>query len=60
VLQYSLDGILIKEWSNATAASKGLGLNIHGDIGLVCKGKKKSAGGFLWKYKEDPKRNKKE
>jgi len=51
VLQYSLDGVFIKEWPHATAASKGLGLNINGDIGLVCKGKKKSAGGFLWKYK---------
>lgn len=53
VLQYSLDGEFIKEWSNATVASHGLGMNIHGDIGLVCKGKKKSAGGFIWKYKEE-------
>ena len=53
VLQYSLDGKLIKEWPNATVASHGLGMNIHGAIGLVCKGKKKSAGGFIWKYKYD-------
>ena len=53
VLQYSLDGEFIKEWPNAYAASHGLGMNINGDIGLVCKGKKKSAGGFIWKYKKD-------
>ena len=53
VLQYSLDGRFIKEWPNATAASHGLGKSTHGDIGLVCKGKKKSAGGYIWKYKND-------
>lgn len=55
VLQFSLDGVFIKEWSNATAASHGLGKKINGDICLVCKGKKKSAGGFIWKYKEEQK-----
>ncbi len=55
VLQYSLDGEFIKEWPNAYAASHGLGMNINGDIGLVCKEKKKSAGGFIWKYKEEQK-----
>lgn len=60
VLQYSLDGEFIKEWPNATAASRGLGVSSHGDIGLVCKGKKKTAAGFLWKYKEDLKSNNKE
>ena len=57
VLQYRLDGVFIKEWPNATQASHGLGMNINGDIGLVCKGIKKSAGGFLWKYKEDIENN---
>lgn len=53
VLQYSLVGEFIREWPNAYAASRGLGMSINGDIGLVCKGKKKSAGGFIWKYKEE-------
>jgi len=53
VLQFSLDGKFIKEWPNAYAASHGLGKNINGYIGLVCKGKKRSAGGFIWKYKEE-------
>ena len=56
VLQYSLGGEFIKEWPNAYAASAGLGKKINADIGLVCKGKKKSAGGFIWKYKEEIKR----
>lgn len=50
VLQYGLDGTFIKEWPNAHSAERAL--NISG-IGEVCKGKKKSAVGFLWKYKEE-------
>jgi hypothetical protein len=50
VLQYGLEGAFIKEWPNAHSAERVL--NISG-IGEVCKGKKKSAGGFLWKYKEE-------
>ena len=53
VLQYSLEGEFIREWPNAYAASHGLGMSINGDIGLVCKGRKKSAGGYIWKYKEE-------
>ena len=49
VLQYSLDGDFIQEWDNAYAA--GRKLKISG-IGEVCKGKQKSAGGYIWKYKE--------
>ena len=50
VLQYGLEGAFIKEWPNAHSAERVL--NMSG-IGEVCKGKKKSAGGFLWKYKEE-------
>jgi hypothetical protein len=52
VLQYGLDGVFIKEWPNAYSA--GRALDISG-IGEVCKGNKKSAGGFMWKYKEQTK-----
>lgn len=55
VLQYTIDGIFIKEWPTASDASRGLGMDIIGNIGLVCKGKKKTAGGFIWKYKEKSK-----
>ncbi|MBQ5971356.1 MAG: hypothetical protein IJL45_02985 [Prevotella sp.] len=49
VLQYSLDGTFVKEWPNAYSA--GRALKISG-IGEVCKRNQKTAGGFLWKYKE--------
>ena len=49
VLQYSLEGEFIREWDNAYAA--GRKLKISG-IGEVCKGKQKSAGGYIWKYKD--------
>lgn len=49
VLQYSLDGDFIQEWNNALAAARKM--KIKG-IGDVCKGKQKSAGGYIWKYKE--------
>lgn len=49
VLQYNADGTFIKEWPGITDAQNTL--NIH-HIGLVCKGKRKSAGGFIWKYKD--------
>ena len=49
VLQYSLEGEFIQEWNNAYSA--GRKLKISG-IGEVCKGKQKSAGGYIWKYKD--------
>lgn len=53
VLQYSLDGKFIREWSSAIEAARGLRMKINAGIGEVCKGKKKTAGGFIWKYKEE-------
>jgi len=53
ILQFNLEGEFIQEWSSATEASRALGLNIVGGIGLVCKRKKKTAGGFVWKYKDN-------
>ena len=49
VLQYGLDGTFIKEWPNAYSAERALDIS---GIGQVCKAKQKSAGGFVWKYKE--------
>ena len=49
VLQYTMEGEFVKEWSNAFSASRSL--HITG-IGEVCKRHKKSAGGYIWKYKE--------
>lgn len=50
VLQFDLDGNLIKEWYGATEAMNQLGID-KTLIGKVCKGIKKTAGGFKWSYK---------
>lgn len=51
VNQYTLDGTLIKTWIGASQAMKELGID-KSSIGRVCTGKKKSAGGYIWKYVE--------
>ncbi len=50
VLQYTLDGIFIKEWECMSDAWKSLGID-SGSITKACKGIQKSAGGYIWKYK---------
>lgn len=40
---------LIKTWDSITEAEKALNIN-HSSIIAVCKGKQKSAGGFIWSY----------
>ncbi len=49
VLQLSKDGVLIREWSCASEAGKELKIE---HIGSCCSGKRKTAGGFIWKFKE--------
>lgn len=50
VLQLSLNGIPIKQWDSANLAAISLELN-PSSIGCVCRGgRKKSHGGFLWKF----------
>jgi hypothetical protein len=48
VLQFDLQGNLINTWSNTKQASE----NIKGDIRACLTGKQRTAGGFVWKYKE--------
>jgi len=48
VLQYTKDDEFIKEWDGAIDAHRELKIN---HISSVCKGKMKTAGGFIWKYK---------
>lgn len=50
VLQYDLEGNLIKEWPSLNEVERQLGCN-HSHITTVCKGERKTAGGFIWKYK---------
>ena len=53
VSQYTLDGDLVKEWVSAKVASEHTPAN-RSYITQVCKGNRKSAGGFLWAYRDDP------
>jgi len=48
VEQYTLEGKYIKTWRNRKEA---VDAGFKGDIGLCCRGKSKSAGGFIWKYR---------
>jgi hypothetical protein len=50
ILQYSLNGIFIKEWDGLIDASKELNLSIGG-IGNCLANRYKNSGGFIWKYK---------
>lgn len=51
VLQYDKGNSFIKEWSSFAEIQREL--NISGSNACQCaKGKVKSAGGFIWKYKE--------
>ena len=49
VLQFTLDGEFVREWCSINEAKSKLGIK---NISDCCQGKRKSAGGFLWKYKE--------
>lgn len=42
---------IIKEWDSITNAAKFLNIKCGGHIGDVCKGKRKSAYGYIWRYK---------
>lgn len=50
VIQLSLDNKFIKEYSSITEAANAVGCN-KSLIMRVCQGKKKTAKGFHWKYK---------
>lgn len=52
VCQYSLNGDFVKEWNSATDVESELGI-YHNHITQCCKGRQKTAGGFIWKYKGD-------
>ena len=50
ILQFSLDNVFIREWETITSINLDLNINI-GNICQCCKGKLKTAGGFIWRYK---------
>ena len=51
ILQYSKSGEFIREWQGAKEVEILLGIN-HQNISKCCRGKRKSAGDFIWRYKE--------
>ena len=51
ILQYSKSGDLIREWKSASEVERVLGID-NSHIIACCKGKRKSSGGFIWRYKE--------
>ena len=52
ILQYSKSGDFIREWTGAHEVERVLGID-NSHIIACCKGKLKSSGGFVWKYKEE-------
>jgi group I intron endonuclease len=48
VIQYSKNGDFIREWDTTNQAAKELGI---GHVHTAAKGLRKTAGGFIWKYK---------
>jgi len=55
VVQYSLDLTLINIFPSLTEACKSIGLTNKNasELSKCCKGKRKTAYGFIWKYKHD-------
>lgn len=51
IAQYDKAGTLIAEYPSLKAASEMTGIN-SGSICCACQGKRKSAGNYIWKYKE--------
>jgi hypothetical protein len=49
VIQYDLKMQFIKKWSSMKEASKEMNTN---HISECCKGKRKTAGGYIWKYED--------
>lgn len=49
ILQFNLNDIFIKEWVSISEAEKFYKVK---SIGIVCRGKGKTAVGFKWKFKE--------
>ena len=52
IKQISTDGKIIKLWCGIIEAADGLGID-RSSITKAAKGKRKSAGGFLWRYEHD-------
>ena len=49
ILQFTKDGTFVKEWQSSHEAGRSLGIS-PSHICQCCKGRLKSAGGFVWRY----------
>ena len=49
VKQLDFDGVLIKTWEGAREASRELSIQ-YKNISACCRGKRKSAGGYIWRF----------
>ena len=50
ILQIDKNKNIIAEWSSIVLASRNLKID-NGNISACCRGKRKTAGGYIWKYK---------
>lgn len=50
VLQYDFNGNFIKEWESIAQVIEKLNIR---NISQACRGIRKTAGGYIWKYKEE-------
>lgn len=50
ILMYDLNNVFIKEWSSKWEAHKALNIP-NGNLVKCCYGERKSAGGYIWKFK---------
>lgn len=48
ILRYAIDGVFIDKFDSCAQAVRVLGIDTG--ISKCCKGKKKSAGGYVWRY----------
>ncbi len=49
VLQYSIDGVFIKRYASSGEAERLNGI-AQSKVGACCRGERKTAGGYVWKY----------
>lgn len=51
IIQYDIKNNFIKEWECIMEVQRQLGIN-NANICQCCKGNYKTAGGYIWKYKQ--------
>ena len=56
IVQYKIDGTKINTYESASEASRITGICRSG-IGKCCKGKQKTAGGYIWRYADEVENN---